>query len=197
MLINLHRTAVLASVEVVSQVGLDDLPRPTPCSEWTLADLLAHMTVQHNGFAAAARGNGGDLEVWRIQPLGPDPVAGYRAAADDVLAAFSEDGALDREFVLPEFHPVTRFPGARAIGFHLIDYVVHAWDVARSIDVPYELDPSLSEIALHIALAVPDGDNRRTPGAAFRPALPPGDAATPLDRILTALGRSPRWPQNP
>ncbi len=194
MLIELHRLAVLASIDVVSRVQPPDLRRPTPCSEWTLADLLAHMTVQHNGFAAAARGNGDDPEVWRVRPLGPDPVAEYSAAADRVLSAFAEDGVLEREFTLPEFRPVSRFPGARAIGFHLIDYVVHGWDVARSIALPYELDPHLDETALKIALAVPNGDNRLAPDAAFRPALPDTDPATPLDRILTALGRSPTWP---
>src|SRR5437660_8144083 len=131
MLIDLHRIAVLASVEVVSRVGVGDLGRATPCSEWTLGDLLAHMTVQHNGFAAAARGQGDDPEVWRVRPLGDDPVGGYAAAADLVLEAFAEEGVLEREFVLPEFRPVSRFPGARAVGFHLIDYVVHGWDVAR------------------------------------------------------------------
>lgn len=194
MLIELHRIAVLASVDVVSQVQETDLDRSTPCSEWTLSELLAHMTVQHHGFAAAARGHGEDPEVWRVRPLGADPVGAYRAAAEDVLAAFAEEGVLEREFTLPEFRPVSRFPGSRAVGFHLIDYVVHGWDVARSIGADYRLDPRLEEIALKIALAVPDADNRLAPGAAFRPSLPGGEDATTLEKILTALGRAPGWP---
>ena len=101
---------------------------------------------------------------------------------------------LDRAFALPEFGPGAAFPGAQAIGFHFIDYVVHAWDVARCLGLPFELDSDLAGDALRIALAVPDGDYRLRPGAAFRPGLPaPGNPA-PLDRILTALGRSPDWP---
>jgi len=192
MLIKLHRLALAASVAVVAQVRTADLGRATPCSEWTIADLLAHMTVQHKGFAAAARGGGGDPAVWRVRPLGDDPVGEYTAAADLVLAAFAEDGVLDREFTLAEFHPVSTFPAGRAIGFHLIDYVVHGWDVASSIGVRYELDPALNDIALRIALAVPNGPNRLEPGAAFAPALPASGST--LDRILTALGRSPGWP---
>jgi uncharacterized protein (TIGR03086 family) len=193
MLIDLHRLAVLTSIDVVSQVRPDDLARPTPCSEWTLADLLAHMTVQHNGFAAAARGHGSNLEAWQARPLGPDPVADYRAAALGVLEAFSEPGVLDRTFTLPEFRPVSTFPGSLAVGFHLIDYVVHAWDVARSIEIPYTLDPRLADPALKIALAVPNGPNRLEPTAPFHPALPP-NTTTPLNQILTTLGRSPTWP---
>src|SRR5262245_17225479 len=117
MLIKSQAIAVRASVDVVTRVRIEDLDRPTPCSEWTLAELLAHMTVQHKGFAAAARGDGGDLAVWRVRPLGEDPVAEYGAAAEEVLAAFAEDGVLEREFTLPEFHPVSTFPGKLAIGF--------------------------------------------------------------------------------
>jgi len=52
----LNRRAVQASVEVVSQVDPGDLGRPTPCSQWSLGELLAHMTIQHRGFAAPAPG---------------------------------------------------------------------------------------------------------------------------------------------
>ena len=53
-----HRTAIESSVEVIRRVRSDMLTLPTPCAGWTLADLLTHMTAQHHGFAAAARGGG-------------------------------------------------------------------------------------------------------------------------------------------
>ncbi|GAA5161793.1 TIGR03086 family metal-binding protein [Pseudonocardia eucalypti] len=194
-LLDHHRTAIRTSISVVAEIHADDLDRPTPCAEWTLADLLAHMTAQHHGFAAAARGRGGDRTPWRVRPAGPSPAAEYADAAEDVLAAFAEPGVPHREFHLPEFHPVSHFPAARAIGFHLIDYVVHGWDVARALDLRYHLPPELAGPALRIALAVPNGDNRLAPGAAFRPALDTSDDADPLHRILTALGRAPDWPR--
>jgi len=189
-----HRAAVRASVAVVSRVRPGDLDRPTPCAEWTLADLLAHMTAQHRGFAAAARGRGGDGAAWQVRPSS-NPVADCTAAAEDVLAAFAEPGVPEREFELPEFHPVSRFPAAQAIGFHLIDYVVHGWDVARSLGLDHHLAPELAGPALRIALAVPDDDTRLAPGAAFRPALAADEDSAPLHRILAALGRSPKWPE--
>ncbi|MEU0881407.1 TIGR03086 family metal-binding protein [Lentzea sp. NPDC005914] len=189
-----HRAVVQDSVTIVSKVQADDLGRPTPCAEWTLGDLLAHMTVQHRGFAAAARGRGSDLATWQVQPF--DRVADYADAAEDVLTAFAEPGVPDRVFELPEFQPVSRFPAAMAIGFHLIDYVVHGWDVARSLGLDYQLPPDVAATALRIALAVPDGDGRLEPGAAFAPALAAGEDADPLHRILTALGRSPEWPRS-
>src|ERR1017187_501060 len=187
--------AVRASVEVVSALTAADLGRPTPCADWTLGDLLAHMTVQHNGFAAAAAGRGADPAVWKAGAPATDPAIEYTMAAEVVIAAFAEPGVLERGFSLPEIIPGVEFPGAQAISFHFIDYVVHGWDVARSLGLPYTLDPDLVEAALPVAEAVPDGKRRLRPGSAFRPRLsaPAGTGADPMDRILALLGRSPTW----
>jgi uncharacterized protein (TIGR03086 family) len=192
-----HRTAVAASVDVVNGVTVDDLDRPTPCAGWNLADLLAHMTVQHYGFAAAARGNGADLAVWQpttvADAVAADPACAYAAAAADVLDAFSADGVPDRIFALPEFGPGATVPGAMAIGFHFVDYVVHGWDVARTIGAPFGLPTEVTDAVLPLAFAVPDGEFREAKGAPFAQAIAPIEGASDLDRILLHLGRSPDW----
>src|SRR4051812_27737474 len=68
-LLDLHRRAVDTSIDVVARSGPSDLDRPTPCAAWNLGQLLAHMTVQHHGFAAAAAGQVTDVEAWRPRPL--------------------------------------------------------------------------------------------------------------------------------
>ena len=192
---DLNARAVRDSMEIVRRVQTTDLERPTPCAGWTLADLLGHMTVQHRGFAAAARGDGADLKHWEFAPAGPDAVDQYLAAAEDVLAAYAAlDAGLDTVFDLPEFQvDPPRFPARTAIGFHFIDYVVHAWDVAATLGIDYVLPPELEETALKITLAVPNGDNRTADGAAFVPALTVPDDASTLDGILLYLGRTPDW----
>jgi len=193
-IVRLDARAVRASVQIVSQASTADLARPTPCAGWTLADLVAHMTAQHNGFAAAAAGAGADLVHWQTgAPVG-DPVGEYAAAAERVLAAFAVAGVLAGEFVLPEISPKVRFPAAEAIGFHFVDYVVHGWDVARTLGRGYDPEPDVLAAALPIALAVPDGDRRRRPGAAFAPRVATTGGGT-LDQILALLGRRPDWPQ--
>ncbi|MGZ5394950.1 MAG: TIGR03086 family metal-binding protein [Mycobacterium sp.] len=191
-----HRTAVLTSVDAVNAVTRDDLTRPTPCAGWDLATLLAHMTVQHRGFAAAARGVT-DLDVWDpatvADAVAADPTGSYSAAADDVLDAFKADGVLDATFALPEIGPGATFPGAMAIGFHLVDYVVHGWDVARSIGAAFELPRDVIAAVLPIAFAVPDGEFRTDEGSPFRRAVAVDDEASDMDRVLAHLGRSPAW----
>ena len=193
-----HRVAVLASIEVVNRVRLADLDRPTPCAGWTLADLLAHMTVQHRGFAAAARGFGADPEVWRSDTvvdairIAPGPT--YAEASQDVLEAFADAAAPEAPFRLAEFGPDATFPGALAMGFHFVDYVVHGWDVAEALGVGYDLPAEVTAAALPLALAVPDGEFRASAGAPFGPAVD-GAHATELERILRHLGRRPDWAQ--
>ncbi|SEH51414.1 TIGR03086 family protein [Mycolicibacterium rutilum] len=193
----LHRAAVAASVDLVAAVTTEDLTRPTPCAGWDLADLLAHMTVQHRGFAAAARGGGDDLAVWDpatvADAVRADPAGAYAAAAADVLDAFSAPGVLDATFAMPEFGPGATIPGAMAIGFHFVDYVVHGWDVARSLGVPFEPPTEVLAAVLPIALAVPDEEFRDADDSPFAHALVQRDGAGDLDRLLRHLGRSPDW----
>jgi len=183
-LVALDALVVRTSVELVSTITPADLSRPTPCAGWDLEALLIHMTAQHRGFAAAASGHGDDLAAWSPTPFS---VRDHAAAAEAVVTAFAAPGVLDRSFALPEFG--ASFPGRLAIGFHLVDYVVHGWDVATSIGARWTPDPAVLAATLPIARAVPDGPNRLEAGAAFGPGLPVPADADPLTEILLRLGR--------
>jgi uncharacterized protein (TIGR03086 family) len=183
--------AVRASVELAGRARPADMARPTPCADWTLHGLICHMAAQHYGFAAAAGGDG-DPARWRPRRLGRDPVADYRASAETVLAAFSADGVLDRQFPLPEFAAGPNFPARQAVSFHFVDYVVHSWDVARALGLEVHFTRELLDAALQVAEAVPGGEARLAPGAAFSPAVAWQDGS-PLDQVVAVLGRSPGW----
>jgi uncharacterized protein (TIGR03086 family) len=189
---DLDRAAVLAAAGVACRIRPADLGRPTPCDGWTLADLLGHLSVQHRGFAAAARGEGGDLAVWAPRPPASDPVADLLAATAEVLTTFGADGVGSSPFRLPEVSTAVEFPAAQAMSFHFIDYVVHGWDLARSIGTSLTLDQPVLAAAWEVARQVPDTARSR-PGSPFKPkvAVPPD---TPLlDQIVAILGRSPDW----
>jgi uncharacterized protein (TIGR03086 family) len=194
----LHRRALRVTVEIVDQVTPDRLGAPTPCTEWDLGQLLAHMTGQNHGFAASARGERTDVGVFAPRPVDADPAGLHATSAEDLAAAFAQEGADRRELWLPEIRDGGLFPAQTAVGFHLVDSVAHGWDVARSIDVPVWFDDEVLDAALVISLAVPDGPERERPGAVFRPGVGVGRDAPTLDRILGLLGRSPDWePEKP
>lgn len=191
----LDAAAVAASVDVVDRVEPEQLDLPTPCGDWDLRALLAHMTIQHHGFAAAAEGRGGDPSAW-VLPVEPsiDPVADYRRAAARVTEAFAFTDLADGRFDLHEFGVGAVFPATTAIGFHFIDYVVHAWDVGAAIGVAVAPSAELLPPALAITARVPTGDARTQPGAPFGPVVtdPPAEDGS-WEQMLLLLGRSPLW----
>lgn len=187
----LHSRAMRACAGAVAQATPADLGRPTPCAGWTLADLLAHMTVQDRGFAGAARGAVTTVDDWHPVDHGDEAIIRYAEAAADVERAIAEDGVLERDFVIPEFTTGQPIKGPNAVRAHLIDAVVHGWDVARTLGVSYELDDEVLAESLAIAESIPDGDNR---GTFFSRAVAADPQAAPLDRIVAHLGRSPAWP---
>jgi uncharacterized protein (TIGR03086 family) len=192
-LLELDRSAVLASLAALADAGPGDLARPTPCAGWTLADLLAHMTVQQDGFAEASTGAVTDVLRWAPVPLGDEAISAYGAASHSVLEAFAQPGVADAKFLLPEIRGGGPFPAQLAVSFHFIDNVVHAWDAAAALGRPVDLAPEVLDAALRLVEGIPDGDERLAPGAAFAPGLAVPADATPLERTLLLLGRRPDW----
>jgi uncharacterized protein (TIGR03086 family) len=187
--LDLHRRAVQATL-----TALDDPVDPaaaTPCAGWDLGDLLAHMTVQQHGFARAVTGMRTKLADWA--PVRVDNAVGaYAGACHELLAAFAAIDDPEAPVQLPEIRaePV---PARLAVGFQLVDNVVHAWDVAVSLGRRPELDDDVVQACLGVARQVPDGSERERPGAAFAHALPVGASLSPLDETLRRLGRDPGW----
>jgi uncharacterized protein (TIGR03086 family) len=189
-----HRAAMQVSIAVVEQLSAADLMRPTPCADWSLEQLLAHMIGQNYGFAAAAASSdaGRDMAGFADRPVRQHPVAEYADSARHVIDAFSDVDLLSRTMYLPEVRGGMTLPVRVAIGFHLVDYVVHSWDVARSLDVTVSFDDDVLAVALAVAESVPEQAKGVAGATPFRPALP-FHGGSVLDRIVAVLGRSPDW----
>ncbi|MEU5875551.1 TIGR03086 family metal-binding protein [Glycomyces sp. NPDC047369] len=189
-LLEFHAVALNATVDLVD--GAERLDLPTPCTGWDLGRLVAHMTGQNLGFAAAARGDDFEPRTWAEVPSTP---AAFRASAAEVLAAFAAEGAADRDWsILAGADREVRVPGRTAIGFHFIDYVVHAWDVGVALGRPPVFERPLLEAVLPLALEVPaTGPSRTGPYAPFAPAVIAAADADPMDELLAYLGRDPKW----
>src|SRR5262245_27579189 len=113
-ILELHRRAIDAVRPIVAKVG--DLDVPTPCAGWDLRTLLAHMTGQDYGFAAAALA---DVTVEAFAPRDDAWEGGATAVVEAFAAADPE-----RQVLLPEFNGM-RFPLPVVVGFHLVDTLVH------------------------------------------------------------------------
>jgi uncharacterized protein (TIGR03086 family) len=152
------------------------------------------MTGQDHGFAAAVRaGNETDVDVaaFAPRPLGDHPAAAAIASAATAGAAFTE-AATDpaRTVWLAEFRH--RLPLEQVASFHLIDTLVHGWDVAVTLGLALDYDDDLVAAGLTVAERVPTGAVRERPESPFAPAL---QAAGPgrWEQTLALLGRDPSW----
>jgi len=182
----LHRRALAEAGALVDLVQPGDLVRASPCAGWDLAALLDHMVGQHHGFGLAVESGDAPAAAY----AGPGPSQSLAAWPDSVrritLAFTAAD--LTRPVRLVEISAEQTFPAAAAIGFQLLDTVVHAWDVATALGRDYRPDEELLTATARLAAMVPGGPAREQPGAAFGPERPaPEDAWA---AVLARLGRS-------
>jgi uncharacterized protein (TIGR03086 family) len=122
-------------------IGPADWSRPTPCTGWSVRDLVSHVvggnTMTAKVLAGASRDEG--LAVFAADLLGDDPLGAYAASAEAAEAAFEAPGALEAIC----HHPAADLPGAQILGFRIGDLAVHAWDLARSLGGDEQLDAEL------------------------------------------------------
>ncbi|PZS08157.1 MAG: TIGR03086 family protein [Acidimicrobiales bacterium] len=189
----LDRRAMAVTAKILYGVTSDQMDNPTPCGQWSLRDLLAHIVGQYHGFALAASGEPTGVEAFRPRPVGDELHGTYAAAASLVNEAFAEDGVMDRKFYLPEIRDGGPYPAPMAIGFHFVDEVVHAWDLAKAIGAPAEFDGEVLATALSISGQVPNDPAVRGAGFAFTLAVNADPSAPTLDRIVALLGRRSDW----
>jgi uncharacterized protein (TIGR03086 family) len=184
---DLDRRALAATGGIVAGVTTAHLDLPTPCTGWTLGDLLRHMVGHNHGFATAGRGEP-DPAPWEGVPLGEDPAGAYERSAADVTASFAAEGFLERKV---DVHGYGVFPGTTALRMHFVDFLVHGWDVAKSIGADTSLDEELSLAALRIASRWPEAS--WSPTGPFRDRVRVHDDAPAGERLVAFLGRSPDW----
>ncbi|MER8187825.1 TIGR03086 family metal-binding protein [Kitasatospora sp. NPDC094015] len=160
---------------------------PTPCADWTVRDLVNHLTVEQlwvpemlAGATVAQVGSFFDGDA-----LADDPLAVWTDAAAAAAAGFHAPGALDRTVHLS-------YADRDALGYcreMTVDAVVHGWDLARSLGGAGRMSPAGAAFALGEIEAY--GDLSAT--GMFARAVPTGPDADPQTRLLGLAGRDPGW----
>jgi uncharacterized protein (TIGR03086 family) len=160
--------------DVYARVGDSDWDKQTPCSDWTVRDLVEH-TLQWQATggamlgAATSRGDGWD--------------AIRNAYASHLSDPSNLDGTVD------EFAGI---PKQQLAAFLIGDLLIHSWDLARSIGADETLPPAAVEATMeglhHVPAELLRGRNplgQPMMGA----AVETGDGASIQDRMLAFTGR--------
>jgi uncharacterized protein (TIGR03086 family) len=163
---------------------------PTPCSEWTVTQVLQHALGDQLAWAAAIGVGTGPSE----NPFTPsgrleDGVGGLIESA---LGASRTAWARVRseDDAVPTPLPQGAFPAPTAAAACALDAAVHAWDIAVALGQPGPLSDELAGQLLPAARAI--AEPLRQFGA-YAPALPPRPGDNHGTALLRYLGRNPQW----
>ena len=169
--------------DVLADLSPDQLGLDTPCSRWTVAQVIDHLVGAQHWARAAMEGVEGESGDGSAEG---DYLAAFDDAARRSLAAFQADGALART-VNPGFGDM---PAGALLGLAATDTFTHAWDLARATGQSTDLDADLAAGLLEASRESIRPEFRDAEGNLFGPeqTAPPG--ATTADQLAAFLGRT-------
>lgn len=178
-------TAMEGFAAAVEAVEPQHWERPSPCSEWSVWDVIDHVVAGEH-FTAEVLGGAPQAVAIEMQvgldDQNRDLVSQVVGASALALTAF--EGSLDRTVE----HRVGIITARRMLGFRIIDVLGHTWDVTTATDQSASLDVDALAIGTEIALI-----ERKTLERSPNFATSPDDRGTPLGDQLTvflnAIGR--------
>lgn len=185
-LLEAHGQAMDVFDRAMHKVGLTDWDSPTPCTGWTVRDLVNHIVAEQlwvpdllAGRTIAEVGDKFDGDQLR-----DDPLHAWREAMDAARAAWLAPGAVERTV-----HLSYGEESAEDYGWQMtIDLAVHGWDLATPLGadagIPDELATTL------IAYAQPRV-SLWSGTSMFADPVPVPDDAPPQTRLVALLGRQP------
>lgn len=176
--------------DLLSSIKPEMLDRPTPCPQYTVADLRTHVLGWLTFFGAAATDPEG--RTTRHDPSKYVAPADPAAAAEVVRAAAAELDAAIAAGLTERTVQMTQaaMPGAAALGMILWEYQVHGWDLARGTGLAWSPPAAATQASFEFAPTMLTDEWR---GADFGPQVAVPDNAPVLDRLLGFSGRDPNW----
>jgi uncharacterized protein (TIGR03086 family) len=166
---------------LIGNIRADQWPAPTPCTDWTVRQVVNHLIGMNRVFVA----------LLADQPPPPrpsadhvedDPAGAYRGSAAALLAAFGRPGVLERTYR----GPLGTATGAERLQIRLYDLLAHGWDLAQATEQPADLPEDLAEQSL--AFVRTQLTEQARPGR-FGPAQSIAEQAPAIERLAAFLGR--------
>lgn len=185
-LLEAHGQAMAVFDRAMKQVGPTDWDAPTPCTDWSVRDLVNHIVVEQlwvpdmlAGRTVAEVGDRFDGDQ-----LGDDPLRTWQEASRAARAAWLEPDVLTRTV-----HLSYGDERAEEYGWQMTtDLAVHGWDLATALDksagIPDEVASAL------LGYIEPQMDLWSGSSMFANPVPVPDDAAPPT-RLVALLGRQP------
>jgi uncharacterized protein (TIGR03086 family) len=173
--------ALAAVGELIAKVRPDQWSAPTPCTDWTVRQLVNHLIGMNRVFIALLAD---EPPPPRRGPdyVEDDPGGSYRETAIALQTAFAHPGALERSYS----GPLGTASGADRLQIRLYDLLAHGWDLSQAIGHSAELPDDLVEQSLafvHTQLTDQAREGR------FGPAQLVPENTPAIQRLVAFLGR--------
>src|SRR4051812_39174776 len=166
--------------ELIARVRSDQWSVSTPCTDWSVAQVVEHLISMNRVFTALL------LNAPTPRRLGSgvleDLVSAYRESSKALLDAFAQPGTLEREYV----GPLGSASGAERLQIRLYDLLTHGWDLAQATGQPAGLPEDLAEQSLQFVRMQLTEQSRV---GRFGPAREVSDDAPAVQRLVAFLGR--------
>jgi uncharacterized protein (TIGR03086 family) len=193
--------ALTTATAVVAEVRPEQLDGPTPCSEFTVRDLLGHLVGMVDRITAIGRGEN-PFTVPPRDVAGDAWLDAWNAAVDEYVAVWTDDAALE----VPSPLPWAPGDGRVVVAMYVTELTIHTWDLATALGITPAWDQAVLELAVQgVGTGMPATDRHAT-FAPIKAQLPPDLAALPdpfadavpvpddaplIDRIVAWSGRTP------
>ena len=166
---------------LISNIRADQWSAPTPCTDWTVRQVVTHLIGMNRVFAALLAGQPPPPRP-SAEHVEADPVGAYRDSAAALQAAFGQPGVLERAYP----GPLGTATGAERLKIRLYDLLAHGWDLAQATEQPADLPDDLA--AQSLAFARTQLTEQARPGR-FGPAQIVAEQAAAIERLVAFLGR--------
>jgi uncharacterized protein (TIGR03086 family) len=183
--VGLLERAISYALTAVQAVAPTHLSRATPCPRWDLRTLLTHATESLTDLHQAIDAGYLDYRGSRAhRDTAADPVTTFRERASQLVGAWTTRCGQDHAITIVD-RPLT---ASIVASTGAVEIAVHGWDIARTCGNRQSIPPALATELLAISQVLVT-DATRHP--MFDPPVPVSPQASPSDRLVAFLGRTP------
>jgi uncharacterized protein (TIGR03086 family) len=181
---DLHRRSVEYFDSLVQQIVPGQWDDPTPCTDWSIHDLVNHIVNEDkwtpellNGKTIEEVGDRFDGDL-----LGEDPSGVWNQASKEAVSAVQDEGAMQRTVNVSW----GKISGEEYTSQLFLDHLIHGWDLASGLGVNTTLDTELVEACWRYAKA---GEELIRGSGVFGKDIDVPEDADTQTRLLAMLGR--------
>lgn len=169
----------------IREVPADRWHDPTPCTQWDIRALVAHVVAEQLWVPHLLAGETLDEVGDRYDgdPLEDDPIGAWTKASSAARDAVLSSGGLDGEV----HTSAGRIPAGDYVRELTLDLAIHAWDLARALGADERLDDELVD---DLSTQVREHAEALAASRLFAPPRPVAPTADAQTRLLALLGRS-------